>query len=148
MRDMIIEALRARRHRRGTTIVLVGPVTNSQGVSSCILSCSARAAALRPCLLVVWRVRTKSSMALCQKREGHVVRQEWTATDRRDRNFGPDSDQGQSDGRQLRRRIRRSRGENAGGMCQIPRKEADPYFGFAEGGQALTGIGSLDAKLI
>ena len=39
-------------------------------------------------------------------------------------------------------------GENAGGMCQIPRKEADPYVGFAEGGQALTGIGSLDAKLI
>ena len=38
-------------------------------------------------------------------------------------------------------------GENAGGMCQIPRKEADPYFGFAEGGQALTGSGSLDAKV-
>jgi hypothetical protein len=32
-------------------------------------------------------------------------------------------------------------------MCQIPRKGADPYFGFAEGGQELTGSGSVDAKV-
>ena len=39
------------------------------------------------------------------------------------------------------------RSPSRGGMCQIPRKEADPYFGFAEGGQKLTGSGSVGAKV-